>query len=174
VPCGNTVGIDGIDKYLSKQGTITDHEEAHAIKVMKYSVSPVVRVSVAPKISADLPKLLKGLRTLSQSDPLVVTQITENGEYIVAGSGELHVDICLTNLENDFAACPIKRGVPVVSYKETVTEESSQKCLAKSTNKLNRIYGFAEPLGQELVDEIEKGNISSTQDVKARAHLLTE
>ena len=37
VPCGNIVCIDGIDKYLYKQGTITDHEGAHTIKMIKYS-----------------------------------------------------------------------------------------------------------------------------------------
>merc|ERR1719387_1725193 len=42
VPCGNTVGLVGVDQYLLKQGTITTHENAHNIKVMKYSVSPVV------------------------------------------------------------------------------------------------------------------------------------
>ena len=49
VPCGNTVGLIGIDQYLTKTGTITDHEDAHNIRTMKYSVSPVVRVSVKPK-----------------------------------------------------------------------------------------------------------------------------
>jgi elongation factor 2 len=44
VPCGNTVGLIGVDQYLMKQGTISDHEDAHKIRVMKYSVSPVVRV----------------------------------------------------------------------------------------------------------------------------------
>lgn len=48
VPCGNTVGLVGVDQYLLKQGTISDHPEAHNIKVMKYSVSPVVRVAVEP------------------------------------------------------------------------------------------------------------------------------
>lgn len=45
VCCGNTVGLVGIDKYLMKSGTITDYEDAHSIKAMKYSVSPVVRLS---------------------------------------------------------------------------------------------------------------------------------
>ena len=48
VPCGNTVGLVGIDKYLVKNGTISDCEEAYPIKAMKYSVSPVVRVAVKP------------------------------------------------------------------------------------------------------------------------------
>ena len=48
VPCGNTVGLVGIDKYLIKSGTLSDCEDAHNIKQMKYSVSPVVRVAVKP------------------------------------------------------------------------------------------------------------------------------
>ena len=46
VPCGNTVGLVGIDQYILKQGTISDHPDAHNMKVMKFSVSPVVRVAV--------------------------------------------------------------------------------------------------------------------------------
>merc|ERR1712159_769953 len=73
VPCGNTVGIVGIDQFILKTGTITDtdHTEAHNIKVMKYSVSPVVQQSVRPKNAADLPKLVEGLKRLSKSDPIV-------------------------------------------------------------------------------------------------------
>jgi hypothetical protein len=57
VPCGNTVGLVGVDAYLVKQGTISDHDDAHCIRVMKYSVSPVVRVAVEVKNASDLPKL---------------------------------------------------------------------------------------------------------------------
>ena len=125
VPCGNTVGLVGVDQYLMKQGTISDHEDAHCIKSMKYSVSPVVRVAVEVKNASDLPKLVEGLRKLSKSDPLVVCTTEESGEHVIAGCGELHVEICLKDLEEEYAKCPIKKGDPVVSYKETVTEDSS-------------------------------------------------
>jgi elongation factor 2 len=140
VPCGNTVGLVGVDQYLMKQGTISDHEDAHTIKSMKYSVSPVVRVAVEVKNASDLPKLVEGLRKLSKSDPLVVCTTEESGEHVIAGCGELHVEICLKDLEEEYAKCPIKKGDPVVSYKETVIEDSSQTCLSKSPNKHNRIY----------------------------------
>ena len=60
VPCGNTVALSGIDQYLIKTGTIgsIEHPEAHPIRSMKYSVSPVVRVAVKPKNPGDLPKLV--------------------------------------------------------------------------------------------------------------------
>lgn len=51
VPCGNTVGLVGVDQYLLKTGTISDHPDAHNIRSMKYSVSPVVRVAVKAKFA---------------------------------------------------------------------------------------------------------------------------
>lgn len=161
VPCGNTVGLVGVDQYLLKQGTISDHEDAHNIRVMKYSVSPVVRVAVQPKFASDLPKLVEGLKKLSKSDPLVLCYTEESGEHIIAGCGELHVEICLNDLVNEYAKCEIKKSDPVVTYKETVTDTSSQTCLSKSPNKHNRIYMVAEPLGEELTVGIEADDITS-------------
>jgi len=174
VPCGNTVGLVGVDQYLMKQGTISDNDDAHCIKVMKYSVSPVVRVAVEVKSAGDLPKLIEGLRKLSKSDPLVVTETTESGEHIIAGCGELHVEICLKDLEEEYAKCPIKKGEPVVSYKETVSDESSQQCLSKSPNKHNRIFCMAAPLGDELSQAIEDDKINSKQDTKIRYRMLAD
>ena len=79
VPCGSTVALAGVDQYLVKQGTLSDYEEAHCIKAMKYSVSPVVRVAVDVMNASDLPKLIDGLKKLAKSDPLVVCQTTESG-----------------------------------------------------------------------------------------------
>lgn len=79
VPCGNTVGLVGVDQYLIKTGTITTSEVAHTIRSMKYSVSPVVRVAVTPKNPSELPKLVDGLKKLAKSDPLVVVTIEETG-----------------------------------------------------------------------------------------------
>merc|ERR1712195_93406 len=150
VPCGNTVGLVGVDQYLMKQGTISDHEDAHNIRVMKFSVSPVVRVAVEVKCASDLPKLVEGLRKLSKSDPLVVCTTEESGEHVIAGCGELHVEICLKDLEEEYAQCDFVMSDPVVSYKETVTDTSSQTCLAKSPNKHNRMYVTAEPMTDDL------------------------
>ena len=141
VPVGNTVALVGVDQYLLKQGTISTSEVAHNIRIMKYSVSPVVRVAVEPTCASDLPKLVEGIKRLSKSDPLVVCMTTESGEHIIAGCGELHIEICLKDLEEEYAKCPIKKGDPVVSYKETVVnEERTVTCLSKSPNKHNRLY----------------------------------
>jgi len=174
VPCGNTVGLVGVDQYLLKTGTISDHEGSHCIRVMKYSVSPVVRVAVEPKNAGDLPKLIEGLKKLSKSDPLVQTSTGENGQHIIAGCGELHVEICLNDLQKEYANCEIKISDPLVTYKETVAAKSNQVCLSKSANKHNRLYVVAEPLAEELADLIEAGKVGPKDDPKERQRVLCE
>uniref|UniRef100_UPI00398046B5 EF-Tu/IF-2/RF-3 family GTPase n=1 Tax=Salmonella sp. s51944 TaxID=3159655 RepID=UPI00398046B5 len=117
VPCGNICGLVGVDQYLVKTGTITTYEKCHNLRVMKFSVSPVVRVAVEAKNPGDLPKLVEGLKRLAKSDPMVQTFIEESGEHIVAGAGELHLEICLKDLEEDHACIPLKKSDPVVSYR---------------------------------------------------------
>lgn len=95
VPCGNICGLVGVDQFLIKTGTLTTFEQAHNMKMMKFSVSPVVRVAVEPKDPQHLPKLVEGLKRLAKSDPMVLCLTEESGEHIVAGAGELHLEICL-------------------------------------------------------------------------------
>jgi len=175
VPCGNTVGLVGVDQYLVKSGTICTEDESYPMKDMKYSVSPVVRVAVEAKNPADLPKLVEGLKRLAKSDPLVQCTIEESGEHIIAGAGELHLEICLKDLKDDFmAGAEIHVSEPVVSFRETVAAESSERCLSKSPNKHNRLYCSAEPLPDKLVDDIDSGKINAKDDFKLRGRLLAE
>uniref|UniRef100_A0A8C5LYJ6 Elongation factor 2 n=1 Tax=Leptobrachium leishanense TaxID=445787 RepID=A0A8C5LYJ6_9ANUR len=138
VPCGNIVGLVGVDQFLVKTGTITTFEHAHNMRVMKFSVSPVVRVAVEAKNPADLPKLVEGLKRLAKSDPMV------------------------------------QKSDPVVSYRETVSEESNQLCLSKSPNKHNRLYMKCRPFPDGLAEDIDKGDVSSRQELKTRARYLAE
>jgi len=174
VPCGNICGLVGVDQFLVKTGTITTFETAHNMKQMKFSVSPVVRVAVECKNPADLPKLVEGLKRLAKSDPMVLCLIEESGEHIVAGAGELHLEICLKDLEEDHACVPIKKSDPVVSYRETVTAESEIMCLSKSPNKHNRLFMKACPLSEELCKEIEGGEVNDRQDAKIRGRYLAD
>jgi len=169
VPCGNTVALVGVDQFILKSGTLTTIESAHNITAMKYSVSPVVKVAVKPKDGKDLPKLVEGLKKLSKSDPLVVCTTEESGEHIIAGCGELHVEICLKDLRDEYAQCDFVMSDPVVSYRETVGGNSTQTCLAKSPNKHNRLYVVAEPLDEELCKDIEEGPCGPKAEAKERA-----
>merc|ERR1712127_11929 len=174
VPCGNTVALVGIDAFILKSGTLSTFEDSHNIVPMKYSVSPVVKVSVKPKDGKDLPKMVEGLKKLSKSDPLVVCTIEESGEHVIAGCGELHVEICLKDLREEYAQCEFTVSDPVVSYRETVNETSSVTCLAKSPNKHNRIYLVAEPMSDEVCMAIEDGRAGPKAEPKERAKTFRE
>merc|ERR1712055_647214 len=174
VPCGNICGLVGVDQFLVKTGTLTTFENAHNMKQMKFSVSPVVRVAVEPKDPQHLPKLVEGLKRLAKSDPMVLTLTEESGEHIVAGAGELHLEICLKDLEEDHACIPLKKSDPVVSYRETVTEESSIMCLSKSPNKHNRLFMKAVPMPDGLSEDIENGEVTDKQDFKIRGRYLAD
>merc|ERR1712117_520780 len=174
VPCGNTVALVGIDQFLLKSGTLTTLDTAHNIADLKYSVSPVVKVAVRAKDGKDLPKLVEGLKKLSKSDPLVVCTTEESGEHVIAGCGELHVEICLKDLREEYAQCDFIVSDPVVSYRETVTDDSSCTVLAKSPNKHNRIYLKATPLDEEVAKDIEDGKLGPKADPKERVKLFKE
>ena len=174
VPAGNILGLVGIDQFLLKSGTLTTSESSHNLKVMRFSVSPVVRRSVEVKNANDLPKLVEGLKRLSKSDPCVLTYISESGEHVVAGAGELHLEICLKDLEEDHAGVPLRVSDPVVQYRETVGDVSSMTALSKSPNKHNRLYVTAQPLGEEVAKDIEAGKIGPRDDFKARARILAD
>lgn len=177
VPCGNTVGLVGLDQYLLKTGTLTDFDDGYPFKTMKYSVSPVVRIAVEPKNPGDLPKLVEGLKRLSKSDPLVQCFTEESGEHIISGAGELHLEICLKDLQEDYMnGAELRVSQPIVTYRETVegikNSEIDGVCLSKSPNKHNRIYCYAEPLPEGLSESIDSGKISPRDDPKVRAKEL--
>ena len=174
VPAGNTCALVGVDQYLLKTGTICTEDDAHTIKTMKFSVSPVVRCAVEPKNSADLPKLVEGMKRLSKSDPMVMCYTEESGEHIIAASGELHLEICLQDLQNDFMGTEVKVSDPVVSYRETCGGHSNQTCLAKSANKHNRLFVEGDTIGAELCLAIDNGEITPGADPKIQGRTLAD
>jgi len=174
-PAGNIIGLVGVDQFLVKTGTVTTFDAAHNIKVMKFSVSPVVRVAVECKNPQDLPKLVEGLKRLSKSDPMVQISMEESGEHIIAGAGELHLEICLKDLEEDHAGIPLKKSDPVVSFRESMTEEISERmCLSKSPNKHNRLFMKGQALSRELGDDIENDKVTAKDDPKIRGRYLAD
>jgi elongation factor 2 len=172
VPCGNTVALLGVDQDLVKTGTITDSELAHNIRVMKFSVSPVVRIAVECVNAADLPKLKEGLVRLSKSDPLVQV-IADSGKTILAGAGELHLEICIKDLREFCGNIELRTSEPVVPYRESVSALSPEPVLAKTANKLNRLYLTAQPINKEA-EAIDKGDLKTEGDEKAIARQLSD
>merc|ERR1712032_1668643 len=155
-------GVLGIDQYISKTAILTDVDvvDAHRFKEMKFSVSPIVRVAVDCKLTSDLPKLMEGLKRLSRSDSLVVCCLEETGEHIISGSGELHLEICLKDLQDHFmSGSKIIILPPVVKFCETIINESDRTVMTKTPNKHNRIYVSANPINAIIVEKILKNRV---------------
>ncbi|KAJ7879019.1 P-loop containing nucleoside triphosphate hydrolase protein [Mycena olivaceomarginata] len=128
-------------------GTLTTSETAHNMRVMKFSVAPVVQVAVEVKNPADLPKLVEGLKRLSMADSL----IQESTSF--AAAGELHLEICVKDLIDEYAGVPLTVSQPIVPYRES------------SPNKHNRLV---------LTKAIDDGDVSAHDDFKLRARVLAD
>ena len=181
VPAGSICGIVGIDKYLEKSGTLTTSESFHPFVTMKFSVAAVVQIAVKAKNAADLPKLVEGLRLLSKSDQLVKTSVSKTGEHIIAGAGELHLEICLNDLRDKYVkGAELIASEPVVSYAETITTRCGESgkypetIVAKSANRLNRLYVTSEALSDKFVEAVESGEIKLSGDLKTFARKLAD
>ncbi|MEO0074635.1 MAG: elongation factor G [candidate division WOR-3 bacterium] len=86
---------------------------------------PVVFMSVEPKTKADEPKLTAALNALQVEDPTFKVRTNpETGEMIIAGMGELHLDIIIDRLQREFGVSA-NVGKPQVSYRETATIEAT-------------------------------------------------
>eukprot|EP00889_Picochlorum_renovo_P006688 jgi/Picre1/33718/NNA_001197.t1 len=83
---------------------------------------------------------------------MVQCQIEETGEHIIAGAGELHLEICLKDLQEDFMG-----GAQI-----------------RSPNKHNRIYLQARPMEEGLAEAIDEGKIGPRDDPKVRGKIMSE
>ncbi len=114
------------------------------------------------------------MQRLAKSDPLVVCiNDADTGENIIAGSGELHIEICLKDLIEEYAQIEIIKSEPIVAYRETVREKSSKQAMSKSNNSHNRLYVTAEPLQEELVVAVENNEIPFRDNKKKQALLIS-
>jgi elongation factor 2 len=120
-------------------------------------------------------KLVEGLKRLAASDPMVLCMIQESGEHVIAGAGELHLEICLKDLQENFmGGAEIIVSGPVVSFRETVLEKSVRTVMSKSPNKHNHLYFEARPLEEGLAVAIDDGRIGPHDDPKVRSKVLAE
>ncbi|TDL17714.1 P-loop containing nucleoside triphosphate hydrolase protein [Rickenella mellea] len=84
--------------------------------------STIVRVAVESVEPADMPKVVRGLKLLSQSDPCVETFQQQTGEHVILGAGELHLERCLKDLRERFAKVEIQASKPIVPFRETAVQ----------------------------------------------------
>ena len=129
---------------------------------------PVVNIAIEPKVTADLDKLDQSLAKLVEEDPTLFVHTDENsGQTILAGMGELHLDIILDRLKREFGV-EVNSGRPQVAYKEAFTQTiQHREVYKKQTGGKGKFADIEFTMGPadegvqglQFVDEVKGGVI---------------
>jgi elongation factor G len=108
-------------KSVSTGDTVCDEKKPVILEAMDFP-EPVISLAIEPKTKADQEKLGLGLGKLMAEDPTFrVKTDTETGQVVIAGMGELHLEIIVDRLKREFNV-EASVGKPQVAYKETITK----------------------------------------------------
>jgi elongation factor G len=117
---GEIIAIGGM-KQVTTGDTVCDENRPIVLEAMEFP-APVIRVAVEPKTRADQDKLGTALSRLAQEDPSFnVSTDQETGQTIIAGMGELHLEIIVDRMKREFGV-EANVGKPQVAYRETITQ----------------------------------------------------
>ncbi|GAC1374596.1 MAG: elongation factor G [Acidimicrobiales bacterium] len=166
VYAGDIMAAVGL-KQTTTGDTLCDPDHPIILEQMVFP-EPVIQVAVEPKTKADQDKLSKALFSLSEEDPTFrVHTDEETNQVIIAGMGELHLDILVDRMKREFAV-EADVGKPQVAYRETIrkTVEKIEERYIRQTGGRGQ-YGHVvitlEPTGPgggyEFVDKISGGVI---------------
>lgn len=159
---GALVGL----KDTTTGDTLADPEHPIILEKIDFP-EPVIAIRVEPKSKADQEKMSIALHKLAEEDPTFkVSGDIETGETIIAGMGELHLDIIVDRMKREFNV-EASVGQPQVSYRETITSttEIESKYIRQSGGRgqYGHVWLRIEPLekgsGFEFVNDIKGGTI---------------
>ena len=153
-------------KNTTTGDTLCASEEAIVLETL-FIPEPVISVAVEPKTKGDMEKLGKALTSLSEEDPTFrVSTDQETNQTVIAGMGELHLEILVDRMLREFKV-EANIGAPQVSYRETIRASSSgEGKFARQTGGKGQ-YGHVvievepgEPgTGFEFVNKIVGGSV---------------
>jgi elongation factor G len=153
-------------KSVSTGDTICDEKKPVILEAMDFP-EPVISLAIEPKTKADQEKLATGLGKLMAEDPTFrVKTDQETAQTVIAGMGELHLEIIVDRLKREFSV-EASVGKPQVAYKETVTRPSEGEGRWIKQSGGRGQYGHAKIRliprkpgeGYEFVNEITGGAI---------------
>lgn len=161
---GDIVAAVGL-KNASTGDTICDEKRILSLESMQFP-EPVISQALEPKTKSDQDKLAIGLQKLSEEDPTFRRYINhETNQTIIAGMGELHLDIIVDRLKREFKVVT-NVGKPEVSYRETITTtgECEGKYIKQSGGRgqYGHVWIKFEPnknKGFEFVNKITSGRV---------------
>jgi len=161
VSAGNIAAITGI-RSAAAGVTVTREKDATPFEAIRHYSEPVVTVAVEPKAMKDLPKFIDALRGLAKADAsLEVSTNQETGEALLAGMGELHLEITVYRLEEE-QGIKVNVSEPIVVYRESVSADNKGHPFeGKSPNRHNRFYVEVEPLPEEVTNALRQGHFGN-------------
>jgi len=170
IPAGNIVAVSGLKDAIVGT-TATTLQDMVPFEGITHASEPVVTVSVEAKHMKDLPKLVEVLRQVAKEDPTLKVSINEEtGEHLMAGMGELHLEVVGHRIERD-KNVEIITSTPLVVYRETI-QGAAGPVEGKSPNRHNRFYVEVEPMKPEVVELIKSGSVSMKMSEIDRRNLL--
>ncbi len=121
VGAGQIVAVMGL-KDTKTGHTLSDPQSPVVLESMSFP-APVIEVAIEPKTKSDQEKLGTAIQRLSDEDPtFTVKTDEETGQTIIAGMGELHLDILVDRMKREFRV-EATVGKPQVAYRETVRKD---------------------------------------------------
>ncbi|MBI3560696.1 MAG: elongation factor G [Gammaproteobacteria bacterium] len=119
ISAGDIVAVVGL-KYTVTGDTLSDPDAPVVLERMVFP-EPVIDVALEPKTKSDEDKLLQSLHQLVKEDPSLAIKVNqETGQTILSGMGELHLEVKINRLLNDFGVTA-NVGAPQVAYRETIS-----------------------------------------------------
>ena len=165
ITAGNLGAIVGL-KDTTTGDTLCDENNPIILEKMTFP-EPVISMKIEPKTKADQEKMGVAMRRLAEEDPTFrVSGDIETGETIIAGMGELHLDVLVERMKREFGV-QTNVGRPQVAYKETIKKEADGEGKYIKQSGGRGQYGHCrikiEPLekgkGFEFVNDIKGGSI---------------
>jgi elongation factor G len=139
---GEIIAIGGM-KQVTTGDTVCDENKPIILEKMEFP-APVIRVAVEPKTRPDQDKLGVALNRLAQEDPSFnVSTDQETGQTIIAGMGELHLEIIVDRMKREFGV-EASVGKPQVAYRETITQPAPGKEIFKKQTGGRGQFGHVE------------------------------
>ena len=159
---GDIAAIVGL-KNTTTGDTLCDEKKAVILESMEFP-EPVIEVAVEPKSKADQEKMGIALQKLAEEDPTFrVHTDQETGQTVIAGMGELHLDVLVTRMKDEFSV-EANIGKPQVAYRETLRQaaDCEGKYIKQSGGRgqYGHVWIKFEPntdKGYEFVDAIVGG-----------------
>jgi len=157
VSSGNIVALTGV-RSAAAGVTITPDQDSTPFEAIRHYSEPVVTVAVEPKSMKDLPKFIGALHSLAKADAsLEVSTNQETGEALLAGMGELHLEITIYRLEEE-QGIKVSVSDPIVVYRESISLDNKGRAFeGKSPNRHNRFYIETEPLPDDVTQAMREG-----------------